>query len=242
MSIDFTRAFARFFRSFVSPASSRLHPPAFVCILMSGALPLGAEITFKTTRVLLQPRPDQEEVEAVFDFSNPSASPLRLLAADSGCTCLKTTFTSGEIPAGGSGRVAGVFRTTNQPGIVEKTIQVRVDENGKHRVIPLTVAVEMPELVKIEPRTLAWNAGGESGEQSFTVKMSGEKPILLREVTSSQPGFEIRMETVTEGAEYRVHVKPADTAKPLLGIFHFKTDCEIPRFSKPIAFAHVRKN
>jgi len=202
---------------------------------------LHAGIEFETTRVLLKPRPDQEEVEAVFAFTNASKAPLQVLAAISGCTCLKTEFTTDVIPAGGKGRVSGIFKTTNQPGVVEKTIQLRVDENGKQRVIPLTVGVEVAQLVRIEPRTLAWTAGGEAKEQTFTVAMNWEKPIRLREVTSSQPGFEIRIETVTEGGEYRVHVKPADTTKPMLGIFHFQTDCEIEKFAKPIAFAHVRK-
>jgi hypothetical protein len=203
--------------------------------------PLHAEIKFKTTRVMLQPRPEQQEVEAVFAFTNASETPLQVLAAISGCTCLKTDFTSGAIPAGGKGKVTGIFKTSNQPGVVEKTIQVRVDENGKQRIIPLTVGVEVAQLVRIEPRTLAWTAGGEAKEQTFTVSMNWEKPILLREVTSSQPGFEIRIETLAAGSEYRVHVKPADTGKPMLGIFHFQTDCEFEKFAKPIAFAHVRK-
>jgi hypothetical protein len=204
--------------------------------------PLHAEIKFKTTRVMLQPRPDQQEVEAVFTFTNASKAPLQVLAAISNCTCLKTDFTTGQIPAGGEGRISGIFKTTNQPGVVEKTIQVRIDENGKQRVIPLTVGVEVAQLVRIEPRTLAWSAGGEAREQTFTVAMKWEKPIRLREVTSSQPGFDIRMETVAEGSEYRVHVKPADTGKPLLGIFHFQTDCEFEKLAKPIAFGHVRKH
>jgi len=222
----------------ICPGHCRL---LLLCLLVA-APRLHAGIEFETTRVLLKPRPNQEEVEAVFAFTNASATPLQVLAAISGCTCLKTEFPSGEIPAGGNGKVSGIFKTTNQPGVVEKIIQVRVDENGKQRVIPLTVGVEVAQLVRIEPRTLAWTAGGEAKEQTFSVSMNWEKPIRLREVTSSQPGFEIRMETVTEGGEYHVHVKPADTSKPLLGIFHFQTDCEFEKLAKPIAFGHVRKH
>jgi len=220
----------------ICPGPCRL----LLCLLAAAPL-LHAGIEFETTRVLLKPRPNQEEVEAVFAFTNASATPLQVLAAISGCTCLKTDFTSGEIPAGGKGRVSGIFKTTNQPGVVEKTIQVRVDENGKQRIIPLTVAVEVAQLVRIEPRTVSWTAGGAGEERTFTVVMNWEKPIRLREVTSSQPGFEIRIETVTDGSEYRVHVKPADTSKPQIGIFHFQTDCEFAKFAKPIAFGHVRK-
>ena len=210
-----------------------------LCLLAAG--PLGAAIEFESTRLLLKPRPDQNEVEAVFPFINKSDAPLQVLAALSNCTCLKTDFTSGPIQPGGKGSVSGIFKTTNQPGITEKTIQVRVEENGKSRQIPLTVAVEVAQLVQIEPRTLAWTAGGEAEEKSFTVSMNWEKPIRLLDVSSSRPGFDVRMETITEGREYRVHLKPADTSAPMLGIFHFQTDCEFEKFAKPIAFAHVRK-
>ena len=223
----------------IFPGHCRLMMP-LLCVL--GVVPwLHAGVEFKTARVLLQPRPDQQEVEALFSFTNDSDSPARVLAAISGCTCLKTDFTRGEIPAGGKGRVSGIFKTTNQPGVVDKMIQVRVEENGKQRVIPLTVAVEVPQLVRVEPRTLAWTAGGEAKEQTFVVTMNWEKPIRVMEVTSSQPGFEIRVETVIEGAEYRVYVKPVDVAVPMLGIFHFRTDCEFEKFARPIAFGHVRK-
>lgn len=211
----------------------------WLCLL--AVAPLATALEFETTRVLLKPRPDQSEVEAVFAFRNHAARPAKVLSADSGCTCLKTSFSKGEISTGGRGSVSGVFKTTNQSGITEKTIQVRVEENGKQRVIPLTVAVEVPQLVVVEPRTLAWSAGGETTEQSFTVTMNWEKPIKLLEVSSSRPGFELRMETITEGRQYRVHVKPADAANPMLGVFHFKTDCEFEKFAKPVAFAHVRK-
>lgn len=201
-----------------------------------------AEIRFENSKVSLHPRPDQEQIEAVFSFENTGQAPIRILSALSGCSCLKTAAPQGEIPPGGKGSVTGIFKTGSFPGLTEKTIQVRVDEKGRQRVIPLTVAVEVAELVKVEPRTLAWTAGADGAEQTFTVKMQWEKPIRLQDVASSNAGFTVRVETVREGGEYRVHVKPADTSKPMLGIFHFKTDCEFEKFAKPIAFAHIRKS
>ena len=220
------------------------HYPRLVAFALLGTLTglAHAEIRFESTKVSLHPRPDQEQIEAVFPFENNSQAPIRVLSALSSCSCLKTTMTQGEIPPGGKGSVTGIFKTGNFPGLTEKSIQVRVDEKGRQHVIPLTVAVEVAELVKVEPRTLAWTAGADGTEQTFTVKMQWEKPIRLQDVASSNAGFTVRVETVREGGEYRVHVKPADTSKPMLGIFHFKTDCEFEKFAKPIAFAHIRKS
>jgi hypothetical protein len=214
---------------------------AALALLAASAGLAHAEIRFETTKATLRPKPDQEQIEAVFAFENGGQSPIRILSALSSCSCLKTTMTQGEIAPGAKGSVTGIFKTGNFPGLTEKTIQVRVDEKGRQRVILLTVAVEVTELVRVEPRTLAWTAGGDAAEQTFTVKMQWEKPIRLQDVASSNAGFTVRVETVREGGEYRVHVKPADTSKPMLGIFHFKTDCEFEKFAKPLAFAHIRK-
>lgn len=88
---------------------------------------------------------------------------------------------------------------------------------------------------------MTWTAGGESREQTFTVTMADDEPIRLLSVSPSRPGFDIRLETVSEGAEYRVHVKPASCEDPALGVFRFHTDCKFQRLASPIAFGHVRK-
>jgi hypothetical protein len=146
-----------------------------------------------------------------------------------------------RIPPQGTSEITGMFKVRNVPGVTEKAIQVRVWEEGKERNLTLTVAVELKELITIEPRTVAWQAGESSKAKTFVVKMNSDQPIHLQEVEPSRPGFHVKVETIQEGHEYRVHVTPQETGAPILGVFRFKTDCKHPRFASPVAFGHVKK-
>jgi hypothetical protein len=211
-------------------------------LLLAAGPPLRAELHFEKTRVELKAKPDQEQIDAVFEFENRGTSSARIVTVVSGCQCLHAKFPAEAIAAGGKNRITGVFKVGNFPGVTEKTLQVRVEEDGKSRSLALTVAVELQELITIEPRTAAWTVGEARAERTFTVTMNGgDGPIRLLAVEPSRPGFTVRLETVKEGAEYRVHVTPSDLAEPALGVFRFKTDCKYPRFANPIAFGHVKK-
>lgn len=213
-----------------------------VCVaLLAAAATTRADLHFDKTRVELQPKPDEEKVEAVFEFENRGKTAAKILSVTSGCQCLEAAGPVAAIAPGAKDKITGVFKNTGTPGTVEKTLQVRVSEDGEVRNVNLTVAVKTIEFIRIEPRTVTWTAGSDAGEKTFAVKMSGGEPIRLLEVSSSRPGFDVRLETVTEGEEYRVHVKPESGDEPALGVFRFKTDCKYPRLASPIAFGHVRK-
>ena len=202
---------------------------------------LQAEIHFEHTRLSFRPRPDQQQLEAVFEFENRGDTPAQILSVTSGCQCLQAKGPEGEIPPGAKDKVIGIFKIAQFPGITEKTLQVRISENGETRNLDLTVAVETRELVHAEPRTAIWTIGEAKDEKTFTVTMNDEEPIRLLAVEPSLPGFAIRLETIKEGAEYRVHIQPETADTPTLGVFRFKTDCKFPRFASPVAFGHVRK-
>lgn len=209
-------------------------------VLLAPGLP--AELVFEKTRIEVLAKPEQEEVAAIFKFTNQGTSEARIVSVSSGCQCLSAKASAEVIPAQGSSEITGVFKVGNSPGITEKAIQVRVSEGGKSRSLALTVVVELKRLIIIEPQTMTWSGNEAATEQFFTVTMHGDELIRLQEVECSRPGFDIRVETVTDGKKYRVFVTPQEAASPTLGIFHFKTDCKHTRFATPIAFGHVKKN
>jgi hypothetical protein len=200
-----------------------------------------ADLVFEKTRIEIVAKPDQDQVEAVFKFENQGTTEARIVSVSSGCQCLSAKAAAELIAPNGSSEITGVFKVGNFPGINQKSIQVRVSQDGKDHNLALTVSVELKELINIEPKTLTWSSG-DSAAKTFTVTMNGEEPIRLQEVECSRPGFDIRMETIKEGAEYKVHVTPQDSANPSLGVFRFKTDCKHPRFANPAAFGHVKKS
>jgi hypothetical protein len=216
-----------------------LHAVSCAALLVQASW-LTAGLEFEKTRVEILARPDQNEVEAVFPFTNRGDSEAKIEEVVSNCQCLSAKSDAERLAPRESGRITGIFRVGNVPGVSEKSLQVRVSEGGRKRLVALTVAVESKELITVEPRTLAWTVGGDEAEKTFVVTMRGEEPIHLKEVVSSLPGYVTRIETVTEGAEYKVYVKPPNVSSPSLGVFRLTTDCKFKRFTHQVAFAQVK--
>ena len=202
---------------------------------------LHAGIRFETDRIELEARPDRSQVKAVFELENRDDAPAEIVSVHSGCQCLSAQAGVTRLEPGAKTTITAVFDTTGLSGLSEKKIQVKTREAGEARLHHLTVAVRQPEWIRIEPRTIVWFTGEEKGERTFHVTMSGGDPIHLLKVEPSNPGFEIRQETVKDGREYRIHVKPPSEDKIVLGVFRLKTDFPHPRLANPVAFGHVRQ-
>jgi hypothetical protein len=212
----------------------------FLCISAAIMPCLSAELVFEKTRLELTAGPDQEKVEAVFKFENRGTTEARIIAVSSGCDCLTAKPTVDVIPPKGSSEIAGVFKIPNLPGVNERAIHVHVSEGGKERSLLLTVAVERKPLITVKPPLLIWPRNQPGAERAFTVTMNGQEPIRLLDFESSRPGFDVRMETIKEGVEYRVHVTPQTTANASFSVLRLKTDCKHPQYATPTVFAQVK--
>jgi hypothetical protein len=219
-----------------------------VCLIALGsalpARPAAAgegELRFETVRVVKEVAPDQDVVDAEFPFVNDGNLPAEIISVISNCSCLLAEAPEGPIKPGDKGVVHGKFKVGSFSGTVEKQLQARIVQAGKARNVPLTVAIVVPDVVKITPTTLAWTVGGDPVEQTFKVKVEWKEPINLLKVECSRPEFEFRVETIEAGREYAVHVKPLQIDQPLLGLFQFKTDCKFEKFRNPMGFVHIRR-
>jgi hypothetical protein len=123
---------------------------------------------------------------------------------------------------------------------VEKQLVVRVEQGGRVEGIPLRVSVRVPKVISIEPGTLVWTVGEKPVEKVFRVKMVWDDLIHLLSVSSSREDFTFKIEELTPGKDYAVHVTPQNTAKPMLGLLQFKTDCAFEKFRNPMGFLHIR--
>ena len=224
------------------PAIMRAATALFALALVALApVPARAGLDFPKDRLVLNCGPADDQMDADFPFTNKGASPVTIVSIISGCQCLEAEAPEGEIAPGAQGKVHSVFKVGAFNGMVEKQLVVRWEEGGVAHDTVLTVAVVIPELIRIEPTTLVWDVGGAAQEQSYRVLMVWNEPIRLLTVDCSRPEFDFRAETVKDGREYLVRVKPTKLDQPLLGLFQFKTDCKFEKFRNPMGFVHVRR-
>lgn len=208
---------------------------------LATALAEGDGLRFESQRIEIRVGPDQREAEARFAFINDGDGPARFESVQTDCTCLEARTPKGEIPAGGRGVVGVKFRVGHLRGVVEKHLWVKVRGAAGSRRIRLDTVLVVPEVVRVEPRTLSWTTGGELAEQSFRVRMSGPEKVRLLEVGSSRPDFEFRVETIATGRDYLVHAKPLAVDGPSIALVNFTTDSRHRNGRTAVGFVHVRR-
>ncbi len=206
-------------------------------VTISAAAPA---LVFESERVTVKAAPDQDQVSAEFKFTNTGKGEARVLSVLSGCQCLEAIAPPDGIAAGTKGSIRGIFKVGAFQGLVEKQMVARVRDDGGERDVVLTVAVEVPEVIKIEPNTLTWIVGQEPSVQSFTLRVIWPEAIHLRSVESSRDEFTLTIETIEEGKVYKVNAKPKDTKNPILGLVQFRTDCRFQKFRDPMAFVNIK--
>lgn len=202
---------------------------------------LAGPLRFEAERLEIKVGPEQEQVEAAFPFVNEGPKPVRVESVVSDCACLKAEAPRGDLAPGAKGEVRGFFKVGNFRGTVEKRMTVRVRDGERLVSVPLTVAIVVPELMRIEPPTLTWTIGEPVVEKSFRLRVLWPEDIQLLKIDCVRPEFAFRIETVVPGREYLVHAKPLRNDLPCIGLCQFQTDCRFERFRNPYGFVHLRR-
>lgn len=200
-----------------------------------------AGVVFAVERVVVKTTPDQNVIEANFTFTNNGKGAAKILSVQSGCHCLEARAPEGEIAPGAGGVVVGVFKVGVFQGLVEKQMHAHVLDDAGTREVILTVAVQVPEVIRVEPGTLTWTVGQNPVEQSLLITAIWPEKIQIKQLECSQKSFGFRIETIEDGKQYKVHVKPNDTKEQTLALLQILTDSRFEKFRKPMAFLSIRQ-
>lgn len=207
----------------------------FFCPMISD---VHSEMVLDVPLVEVKPKPEDETIEVAFTFRNKSAKPVTILNLESGCSCLSASLDARTYAPGASGTGKAEFKVSTFVGRHEKAVTVTTDDPDQQRwVIPFVL--DVPAVVDIEPKTLQWWLGGEADEKVCVVRISGERPMRVTNVTSTRENVDFRWEEVTPGKEYRIWVKPRSTTDVLMGALKIETDSDIPKYQRQLAFFSV---
>ena len=75
----------------------------------------------------------------------------------------------------------------------------------------LTLAVQIPEILRITPPYVAWKHGEEAKVKQITLELLQDTPIGSIAVQSSNAGVNVAMQTLVKGRKYRLDITPAQT-------------------------------
>jgi hypothetical protein len=164
--------------------------------------------------------------------------------SDPGCSCLKVEISGGKLKyaPGESGIVRTTFEMGNFSGTVDKMVALWIDDDAPDKPSKqLTVRVNIPVLVGIEPKTVKWDVGAKPEPQTIQIRMAEGKLIHVVGVKSSSETFSCEVKTLEEGQKYDLIVTPKDLDAPGMGVIRIDTDCEISKHRTQQAFAVARK-
>jgi hypothetical protein len=100
--------------------------------------------------------------------------------------------------------------------------------------------ITIPELVTIEPKTLAWTIGEDVKPKTATLTMHYSEPIKVVGVTLADKRFTHELKTIEEGKKYEIIVTPESSSGPALAVMHIETDCKLTRHRAQRLFLLVR--
>jgi len=141
------------------------------------------------------------------------------------CACIGATFKDGKkiYAPGETGELSATFKLGNFFGVTEKQTVDPSDLQSHHR-------------------TLSWNLNSEAAEQICTLTVNHKEPIHVTDSMVTNGNFEFKVETIRDGWEYKLTVKPKKTNTPTFGILRVSTDSTNSRYKRGQAFVYIRRN
>jgi len=206
---------------------------------------LSAEMVFDSKLVELKIGVDEQTVTAEFPFEIKGKD-TEIKDYDAPCSCLKAKIfplrndrsTKMKWKVGETGKVIGKFSLGNFKGTVDKAIVLNF-LNGEASS-KLTVRVNIPELLKIDPPTQQWSLGGGVESKTFKITVNHTEPIHILEHSGTSEDFPYELKKIKDGWEYEVVVTPAQDKTPAMGMIRLHTDSKSKRFQRNQIFAVMR--
>jgi hypothetical protein len=201
----------------------------------SGAM---AELALEVPVIEIKPRPEDEVVNSTFVFYNKGSRAVTVTKMDSACSCLSASLDKAVYQPGEKGVGKAEFKVSSFVGRHEKTVHVMTDDPAQPEwVIPFVL--EVPAVVDIEPKTLQWWVGDPAEAKTTLVKMTGEQPMKIVNLTATRENVEFSYKELEPGRVYEVTVRPTTTAEVMLGALKIETDSKIPKYQRQLAFFSV---
>lgn len=202
-----------------------------------------AQMVFEDTELEITAAPDEKVIKVEFPFTIKGDQTVTISDYDAPCSCLEARISdNGRLKwePGEKGTVQGIFEMGNIKESVDKMIVLRLDGESSPSV-KLTVHIEVPLVLEIEPKTLFWTQGEVAKPQTFKLKVHGDKALRILEVSGTNEDFPFELKTIKDGWEYEIVVTPRSLEERAFGLVRIKTDSEFERYARYQAFTVIRR-
>lgn len=209
-------------------------------LLLMLATTIRAELTLGVPAIELKPKPEDEEVEAVFKFRNAGDKAVKVLSLESACSCLSAELDKAEYQPGEEGTGTARFKVSTFVGRHEKYVIATTNDPDQEEW-QINFILDVPTVVEIKPKTLQWYIGDESSPKSCLVQFTGEDPTKIVKITATRENVAFEWKELKEGREYLVTVTPKTTDDVTLGALKIETNSPIAKYRNQLAFFSISR-
>lgn len=209
---------------------------AVLALAFSHGLAFG-ELKWDRDRVEIKPDVMDTLVEAKFGFVNAGKDPVTIESLKSSCGCTTPSLTKMTFAPGERSEVVARFDLTGRRGLQTKTVAVQI--KGEKEPAVLTLAVSIPDLLKINPTLVVWEQGESGKPKTISLQALAGVPTKVLGVVSSETRMTTRLDTVREGQEYSIIVTPDSTLTPSFSALTIQLEVKDQKRSV-IAYAQVK--
>lgn len=192
-------------------------PRTLACWILALAALRGAALEWKAQTLTFATAPFQTTQAATFHFTNTRTKPVTIHEVESNCDCLDAVIDRKTYAPGESGTIRATFHVGDRLGLYERRIKVVTDESPEP--VRLLVRIEVPEVVSLTPRSVAWVINEAAAEKTVDLEVIPGVKIDFTRVQPTSGDFAARLEILEPGRRYRVHLKPPTTAQPANAAF-----------------------
>lgn len=170
-----------------------------------------AESALRWDSKILEVRPSEADktARAEFAFTNTGTQPVVIDSVKSSCGCTTTALDKKIYQPGETGHITAVLTIGRRKGVQVKGVAVAI--HGEKESTTLTMVTHIPEPTKIDPLLVFWRSG--DAPRPKTIKLKLPEGTHVSKVSSSDSKILAVLETIKDGAEYRITVTPEGTER-----------------------------
>lgn len=196
---------------------------AAAVVFSIAALSARAELKWENTTIELNAAPAEKEVVGHFKYKNTSEQPIRFVSVKSSCGCTVASLKKDVVAPGESGEITATFKIGGRTGLQQKTVRVETDD-PKQPSTTLTLKTAVGQWLSLQPSFIFWGFGEEPKTKTIVVRAAKNAPVRDLKVSSSSSDFNLKVQRVGEGGEFRIEVRPKQTSQPVSATLAIQAD------------------
>lgn len=195
------------------------------------------ELKWDRDRVELKPQAMDTFADAKFGFVNAGKESVTIESLKASCGCTAPSLPKMTFAPGERSEVVARFDLTGRRGLQTKTVNIQI--LGQKEPVVLTLAVSIPDLVKMTPPLVAWEQGESGKPKTISLQAVEGMPAKVISVVSSEARMTTSLATIREGKEYSITVTPDTTLTPSFAALTIQVEVKDQKRSV-IAYAQVK--